>query len=161
MKKSELIQELREARRGFLDSVDGLSEKEASRADSIGAWSIKDVVAHMVYWDREFFHGMKTLLSGGFPDFLEFDCDEKNAAEVSKRKNETLEELVKDLNESGRSILDYLGGLEEDELRESWGQKWKTWDVTVAWIAEGIIGHDRHHTGKILAWRRKYKAETK
>jgi len=160
MGKSEMLRELWEARRSFLDSLQGLSETEASVPGSIGSWSVKGVVAHMEYWDVEFLQGLTTLRRGGYPEFLDVDCDERNAVEVEKRRGKSLSELIKSLGESGAKVREYLESLDEHEFSKSWGQEWKTWDVTIEWIAEGIIGHDRHHTTRILSWRRKERKET-
>ena len=153
MVKSDLLRELRAARRAFFDSIDGLNETQAGAPGSMGSWSIKDVLAHMEYWDTEFLRGIMTLRAGGYPEFLDVDWDERNAVEVEKRRGESLVELTESLSQSGAKLHEYLEDLDGREFSMSWGQRWKTWDVTIAWIAEGVIGHDRHHTGRILSWR--------
>jgi uncharacterized damage-inducible protein DinB len=155
MSKTELVREVVKARQSFMDTLEGLTESESSISGSMGTWSVNDVVAHMVYWDEEFLRGLKILLEGGYPDYLDSDWDEVNAREVEKRKGLSLEELTGGLGESGEMIRQYLEGLGEEEFSASRGLKWKNWDVTIEWVLQGLIGHDRHHTKKMLSWRKE------
>ncbi|MFQ5905136.1 MAG: DinB family protein [bacterium] len=153
MNKRELIQQWREARRVLFDSLKALGEGEASIPNSIGKWSVKDVVAHIVFWDEELLRGMKALLKRDRPAFLDRDWDELNARAVAERKHQSLNEMLGDLKESGARIEVFLNGLDESEFCSCMGQKWKMWDVTIEWIVCGNVEHDKHHTQKILTWR--------
>jgi uncharacterized damage-inducible protein DinB len=155
MSKVELVREVAEARHGFLDTLEGLTESESSISGSMGTWSVKDVIAHMVYWDEEFLEGLKILREGKYPDYLDSDWDEVNAREVESRKGLSLEELARSLGQSGEMIRQYLEGLGEEEFSASRGLKWRDWDVTIEWVLQGLIGHDRHHTKKMLSWRKE------
>jgi uncharacterized damage-inducible protein DinB len=153
--KSQLMEELRQARQSLLGSVRHLSEGEAAASNSLGAWSVKDVLAHMVFWDEEFLRGMNSLLRGDRPGFLDEDWDRLNQREVEKRRGQSLNELLLELERTGNEVLQFVGGLDETEISSSRGEKWKTWDVTIEWLVSGNIEHERHHTSKILSWRRK------
>ena len=156
MKNEELTESWTRARKLFFDSVEGLSEEEASITNSMGSWSVKDVVAHLIFWDEELLRSIETLLRGDRPAFLDKDWDSLNAAAVTRRKDQSLEEMLQDLKESGRKVKILIASLDERQFSLSRGQKWKTWDVTIEWLVSGNIGHDAHHARRIVSWSKKH-----
>ncbi|TET44221.1 ClbS/DfsB family four-helix bundle protein [candidate division TA06 bacterium] len=153
MENEELTEAWAKGRKLFFDSVEGLSEERASKPYSMGSWSVKDVVAHLVFWDEELLRSIEALMRGDRPAFLDQDWDSLNAREVARRKDQSLEEMLQDLEESGRGVKSLIASLDEGQLSLRRGQKWKTWDVTIEWLVSGNIGHDGHHARKIAAWR--------
>lgn len=153
MEKEELIESWRRARKLFFDSVEGLSEEDASVADSMGSWSVKDVVAHLIFWDEELLRSIEALLKGDRPAFLDEDWDSLNARAVEKRVDQSLEEMLRDLRVSGRKVKGVMARLDEGQFSLSRGQKWKAWDVTIEWLVSGNTGHDVHHARRVASWR--------
>lgn len=154
--KRELIQQWIEARKALFVSIKTIGDDEASIPNSIGKWSIKDVIAHLILWDEELLRGMNRLLKRDRPAFLDKDWDGMNARAVAARKSQSLKELLEDLKKSGEKIEVFVNGLDESELSSSRGHKWKMWDITIQWIVCGNIEHDKHHTQRILAWRQNH-----
>jgi hypothetical protein len=154
MTKKELLERWRKARKDLVDSVRDLGQDEAGIANSIGKWSAKDVIVHIVHWDDEAVKGIEALLNGKRPPYLDEDWDKINAREVARASHKSLGEVLRDLEKSGNELRDLLYDIDEDEIFRSRGQKWRMFDITGDWIVSGNIEHDKHHTKKILAWRK-------
>ena len=153
--KEDLIIQLEKARERLLRAVEGLSEEAMTTSPAVGHWTIKDLLAHVAAWDEESLRGIRELLRGERPRFLDTDWDQWNAQEVEKRRALSLQAVLEELEGSHREFLEFLRGLEEAEWERPREQRWKRYKVTVAWIVGGVIGHDREHAEHIQAWRTK------
>lgn len=47
---SRLAEELLDARAGFLRALDALAAADLARDDLVGAWGVRELVAHLGYW---------------------------------------------------------------------------------------------------------------
>ncbi len=153
--KENLIIQLEKAREGLLRAVEGLSEEAMTASPAVGQWTIKDLLAHVAAWDEESLRGIRELLRGERPRFLDTDWDQWNAKEVEKRRALSRQAVLEELKRSHREFLEFLRGLGEAEWERPREERWKRYKVTVAWMVGGVIGHDREHAKQIRSWRRR------
>src|ERR1044072_3754126 len=58
MKKTELMERVREAHEKLTKALEGLTEEEAARTGLNSEWSVKDALSHITAWEIE---GARTL----------------------------------------------------------------------------------------------------
>ncbi len=154
MGKEDLLNQLRQARATLLRATEGVSKEEMTISPVVGHWTVKELLAHIAAWDAESLKGVKQLLAGERPHFLDRDWDLWNAQEVERRGELSLSQVKEELEKAHHNFLAFLQGLDEEEWNRSRDQTWRRYKVTVSWIVKGTILHDKEHTRQISAWRK-------
>ena len=67
MKRQQLLDRLDKAWQSFQQSYAGLSDAELLEPGVTGAWSIKDIIAHVTWWEEEALTHLPLILAGGQP----------------------------------------------------------------------------------------------
>ena len=134
------------------------------------AWTVKDLVAHVASWAKEFRHEVETVFRGGSFDYAipyvmtVVGPNEWNEEQVRQRETQSLDESFDELDVETVRLQELLFEMSEQDL---YGQatfplapsgdpaaKWKG-PSTV--IIAGKCEHDRHHIGqlrkRLLSWR--------
>jgi len=160
MKKQQLLQDLGDAHQNLLQSVDGLAEDEMTHAGVVGAWSVKDVLGHVAFWNVECVKAIHQVMRGEFPyDYVREDYDQPNALQIEKRRNWPLAKIRNELDDSYRVLVGLIEGLGEVDMTRAWGPRWRDQeDITVPWLVWGILQHYQDHQKHIEAWRGKRAA---
>jgi hypothetical protein len=115
--KDRIISGLVEARKRILASASLLSPAQRSEV-FLGEWSVKDLLAHLVGWDYTNREAVQEILAGQKPSFMQhYDRDWRsyNARLVQEYKRDDWAELVALIEESHRSLIDFLERVPAEE----------------------------------------------
>ena len=118
-----------------------------------GAWSIKDVLAHVAAWEEEGAQRMK-LITRGEADRVHFfddmaEADRYNARAVAAARRASLAVMLRRLARARTALIAALRALPADRLRDPSHR----YPVT-AWLPEFAWTHEEAHTREIRAWWR-------
>lgn len=135
MKKTELLERVREGRAKLGSALDGLSEEEATRTGLNPQWSVKDALAHVVAWELEGASIIRAIQERtGKPAPLDKEqIDAFNARAVEERRERTMREVSDELDAAHGEMERLIESL-PDEVNES--------SMTYKYI-EGVTFH--HH----------------
>src|SRR2546429_1146866 len=61
------MQRLEQAWVDFQESYAGLSDADLMRAGVTGTWSVRDIIAHVTWWEEEALTHLPLVLAGGRP----------------------------------------------------------------------------------------------
>ncbi len=64
MKRQQLVDKLEKAWAAFQDSYAGLSEAQMLQPGVTGDWSVKDILAHVTWWEEEALKHLPNILKG-------------------------------------------------------------------------------------------------
>ena len=67
MTKEQLLKKLDAAWKDFNESFADLSESEVLEPGVTGNWSVKDIIAHVTWWDKEAIKHLPIILKGVRP----------------------------------------------------------------------------------------------
>src|SRR5437867_8761888 len=67
MRHRGLLKRLDQAWAAFQQSYAGLSEVELLEPGVTGAWSVRDIIAHVTWWEEEALTHLPLILAGGRP----------------------------------------------------------------------------------------------
>ena len=67
MDRRQLLKRLEEAWEALKESYAGLSDAELLEPGVAGAWSVRDVIAHVTWWEEEALTHLPLILAGGRP----------------------------------------------------------------------------------------------
>ena len=149
--KDEVISGLIEARACILAAASLLP---ADKRDQIflGAWSVKDLLAHLVGWDFTNVEASQEILEGKLPSFYaHHDRDWKtyNASLVEQYKKDTWADMVSAVERSHRKLIDFLKGVAAEEFDRDRGLRAGRYRVTIARLMQAERTDERKHCEQI------------
>ncbi|HEV2128662.1 MAG TPA: ClbS/DfsB family four-helix bundle protein [Thermomicrobiales bacterium] len=134
----------------FRASYAGLSDEEMLIHDVSGDWSVRDILAHGADWDALVLSILPGILeTGRHPEHDEAnaDLDAYNARMTEETRHLSLDEVRRELEDTHRRLLDYLGTVDADGFAANAAFRKRlaadTWD------------HYPEHTAAIRAWRER------
>jgi uncharacterized protein (TIGR03083 family) len=152
MSATAFVDRIRRARREWDALLAQVDEGRMAQAGACGEWSIKDVVAHITWHEREMIKLLETRTLAG-SELWELPLDERNEAIFEENQRRALEEV----REEARGVFDVLlrqaETLADEELHDAsrfsgMPPDWQPWQV----IAENTYEHYEDHSSQVRAW---------
>jgi hypothetical protein len=145
--KQELLDEAAFQFQAFHEAIHGLNEDHLT-LPCLGAWSIRDIMAHMSGWHRELIPALERLALGQrpFPEGASYDdIDAWNARFVAASRDVEVTDVLLDLDRSHERFL-HAAALVPEERYAPGKTAWRIVDLNSA-------HHYREHADEIRAWR--------
>ena len=126
---------------------------ELRKTPFVGKWSMHEVIAHLIGWDRTNITTVDALLAGRLPAF--YDRYEPNWVGyndelVATHRDDDWDALMQELSESQTAALLKLRSLSAEALTQP-GPVWRTRPVTIAGILRFATKDEYEHLGQIEA----------
>ena len=105
--KDELLDRAAREFRALHDTLRGLNESDTTRV-WLGAWSVRDIVAHISGWHREMTPALERLARGErpFPEGVSYDdVDAWNATFAAARRGASVADALLELDRSHEDCL--------------------------------------------------------
>jgi hypothetical protein len=122
----------------------------------ISRWSPRDIVAHLVGWNRYLVEGGNQIRRGELP-FYDIDPGDNyskvNAILVRKYSSTNREGLLNDLRASAEELQQYLRSLDAAEWNRDYGVRHAGVTITIRNSVDELIDDYHHHREQIAAWR--------
>ena len=67
MNRQQLLKQLDTAWKAFKESYAGLSDAQLTEPGVTGHWSVKDIIAHVTWWEEEALQHLPLIPTGGRP----------------------------------------------------------------------------------------------
>src|SRR5206468_2008610 len=94
-----------------------LSVAEMNRPGAVGVWSVKDVLAHIAFWERTAVSTLRSVARGETPLLSADDeTERKNASVVAQYYQRALSAVIADWQQAREELLDALEGLDDEML---------------------------------------------
>ncbi len=149
MDKTEFISKIKETYQEYQSILASLSETQMLQPRTCGEWSVKDVIAHVTWHEREMVGVLKERALVG-SDLWNLPLDQRNAAIHAENQDRPLQKILTESKQVHQSILELLDGLMDDDLLEAshfreMPPNWIPWQV----IASNTFEHYPDHTADI------------
>jgi hypothetical protein len=135
---SDVRQRIDESWQEWLETLDGVPENRMTEPGAAGEWSIKDLMAHVAFWDDTAADAADARGAGKTPE--QFDWREANDREAALRADWTLAQSRAAMDAAHQRVLDALARYPE------LGPKF--WESST-------YEHYQEHVADIRAWREK------
>jgi len=117
-----------------------------------GEWSVKDIIAHMTWCEREALGILQARALGG-SDLWNLPQDERNAAVFVENRDRPLHEVLTEAQQVYAQLLEAVQTLSDEDLNDpnrfrDMPTDWLPWQI----IAGNSYEHYRQHTPSIRAW---------
>ncbi|HEX3158195.1 MAG TPA: DinB family protein [Gemmatimonadaceae bacterium] len=148
MKTQQVLDRLDTAWRDFEDSYAGLSEPQLLTPGVTGQWSVRDIIAHVTWWEEEALAHLPMVREGGRPPRYSVKyggIDAFNALRTEQRRHLSLADVLLQHDGIHRRLVEYVRAAPEElYARETRFRRRLKLDT---------YGHYPIHTKAIRAWR--------
>lgn len=153
---------LRQNRAAFLAAITGLDEADLLDQSAAGEWSIKDVVGHIVDWERLMLEAARHIHDPSLPPALPAGevTDDWNKIMAAKRAGDSWEKTWRDLTELHQAVDRLVDGLKMGDWTLRGPYPWPNDQGTLAELIWHISEHYPEHVPDLQAWRNKVKRDT-
>ncbi|REE94400.1 putative damage-inducible protein DinB [Paenibacillus taihuensis] len=134
----------------FAASLRQLSDDEWVTPLAPGKWSTREIMAHMMLWDRHFMNEAIAPIAEGKPlTYKQSDFNLFNGNAAAYSKTISREELINGCIAVREELVTLLKSLndaqKEEEYRDGNGNPF-----TILFYLEDFVEHDAHHRGQIV-----------
>lgn len=152
MTKADQLRELEQAYERFAAVVTSLSPTQFLR--SLGDWTPRDVLAHLIGWNRNILVGCQQIQVGATPFYhadAQNDYRHVNAEFIARFDSTDREALLRELAKGKDLLTSYLEGVDEGDWERDFGvSHYRGGTATVARAAESIIRDYTDHAREIV-----------
>jgi hypothetical protein len=158
MNKAELLTAIHQCR----DEIEGCwaaatEEQLMHRPGPQPDWSIKDLIAHLTFWEQDMLTSLGNNALKTTPDWND-DTDAVNARVFEANKDRPLADIQADFRRSLEQICDLMGRLWDEDLTDTFVERLKLGDGTPLWkyIADETYKHYHDdHLDDVRTWARR------
>lgn len=119
MDRRQLLKRLDTAWEAFKASYAGLSDSELLKPGITGAWSVRDIIAHVTAWEEEALKYLPLILEGGKPPRYSVTyggIDAFNARMTEQKSGLSLAEVLAQQNETHRRLVALVQSVPADQF---------------------------------------------
>lgn len=158
MPKSDVLQNIREARQDLQDALAGLPDELLLRPFAVGYWSVKDALAHLTAWELELITALATVSPKRVPHIVEIeDIDEWNEEQYHLSARRPLDDVLADFENVHQKLLKMVNSLDNATLDDARRFPWMEGEPLWYLIAENGFWHEKEHAEDIRHWRQENK----
>jgi len=151
MDTQQVLEKLDRAWKDFEESYAGLTREQLLIPNVTGKWSIRDIIAHVTWWEEEALKHMPVILQGKRPPRYSDKyggIDDFNAIMTVKRSHLSLDEVLAQHDEVHARLVEYVRAAPED--------LWVSETTFRRRLRLDTFGHYPVHTNAIRAWRQAH-----
>lgn len=148
MKRQQVLDKLEQAWETFQVSYDGLTEAQMLQAGVTGDWSVKDILAHVSWWEEEALKHLPHILQGIRPprySVVYGGIDAFNAQMTELKRDLSLAEVQAEMHATHAKLVEYLQGVPEEPFASETRFRRR--------LRLDTYSHYPEHTRAIRKWR--------
>jgi hypothetical protein len=154
MNRQQLLKQLDTAWTAFKESYAGLSDAQLMEPGVTGQWSVKDLIAHVTWWEEEALQHLPRILTGGRPPRYSLQyggIDAFNAQMTEQTRGLSLADVLRQSEDTHQRLLAYIHSVPEEPFtRETHFRRRLRLDT---------YSHYPKHAKAIRAWRERSAGE--
>ena len=145
MSQAELLSNIRSGRARFESALASFSDDQLLAPDLHGGWSIKDLIAHIGFWEQHTAMRFSALLRGVNPPDQALTLDELNARVYAQNRDKLLAEVRLKEQAAYEQLLLLVENAMDDELFNPRRFVWTEGKPFAEWIENNTYGHYAEH----------------
>jgi hypothetical protein len=122
MNRQQLLQKLDQAWAEIKESYAGLSDSQLTEPGVMGDWSVKDILAHVTWWEEEALKHLPLIIKEGRPPRYSTQyggIDAFNALMTERKQDLSLADVLQQQEETHRRLIDYLQSAPEEQFTQA------------------------------------------
>jgi hypothetical protein len=152
MNQQELLTAVQDDWANWQNVLARVGEQRMTEPGASGAWSVKDIIAHITFFENEMVGLLQTRVLAG-SDLWALPQDERNRVIYEQNRSRALGDVLAESAQVHARMVRLLDGLSDADLLEAARFKempadWLPWRI----IAENTFEHYRDHAAIVRAW---------
>lgn len=130
-----------------------ISVEQMNQPGAVGVWSVKDVLAHLAYWQRYAAELLSAAARGVQPALDGDDETERsNASVVAQYYQRPLASALADWQAAREDLLDQLDQISDADLNDPDRFAWSDGRTLLDRVAGNSYDHEQEHIDQIREW---------
>ncbi len=130
-----------------------LSVAQMNQPGAVGVWSVKDVLAHIAFWERYALRLLHAAARGKTPDMEADDATEtRNASVVAQYYLRSLSAVLADWHDARQELIEQLAATSDEDLNDPGRYHWTRGVPLWRRVAENSYEHVQEHIEQIRSW---------
>lgn len=143
--KAKLLSEIKTRHKRLKEKIAGISPDIMLKPKTVGAWSVKDTIAHITAWERMFLTWYNDGLAGKKIDLPKETLGVINRRIFEKNLSRDLDDVLNDFAVTYRQILSTIESLSEEDIFTRGKFTWTGNKKLFAYIWANTAGHYAEH----------------
>jgi hypothetical protein len=156
--KANLLELARAEHHKFDELVRGVADSQMSAPGVEGAWSVRDIAAHLMFWQQRAIFFLECARDGWQPDNDRWSAgsiDERNEMNYQAHKNRSVADVLAELHETQAKFIRLVEATPEQDLSASGRHEFLAGVVLIDRISGETYEHYRDHSDTLGEWRAK------
>ena len=145
MNQAALLARIRSGRAQFESALAHFGEDQLLAPDLHGGWSIKDLIAHIGFWEQHTARKFSVLLHGMEPPAESLTLDDLNAWVYAQNQHKPLAEVRLEEQAAYEQLLMLVQNATDDDLFNPQRFAWTEGKPFAEWIENNTFGHYEEH----------------
>ena len=148
MDKGQLLKQLDKRWTEFNQSYAGLSDTLMTKPGVAGSWSVKDIIAHVTWWEEEALKHLPLIIKGSRPRTYAAEyggIDAFNAMMTEQKRGLSLSDVLKQRDETHRRLVSYVQDISDEQFERDRRLRRR--------LRLDTYGHYPKHAKAIITWR--------
>ena len=124
MNKTQTIQFLQEDHKKLENAISSLKKEQLTDYAILGAWTIKEIIAHISAWNKEILKAIELVLNDEKPWYIEEGEDKFNEKEIQRRKNWSIDKVVEEWQLSFNQLIQRIEAITSSEWNYQTDYTW-------------------------------------
>jgi hypothetical protein len=164
--KDQLLKDIHTERRRLEKNLSNLNEEDMIQPGVTGTWSVKDILAHLVAWERLFIDWYHTGIQGSSSatapvGMCQSAIDALNQQIYEKNQWRTLDDIFAEFHASYQQIVTIIEGIPEGDMFVHGRFNWTGNFTLVDYIAGNTCNHYAWAKSQIRKWAKREAVENK
>ncbi len=161
LSKTQILAQMQNERQALLDLLTDVSPQELQEPGVVGAWSIKDVLAHLTAWEQLFLGWYQAGVRGETPETPApgftwgwKSLDLLNQQIYEQHRQSSLDEVADAFHASYAQLVATVEAMTEAELHNPGVYAWTRKGSLAASLGANSYNHYRWAANLVKQWRR-------
>ena len=144
--KADLLESIKTSQEQLEKKYAKLTPEQMVWHGSMGDWSVKDILAHLVDWEQRLISWYRLGVNGGVPEtpapgMSWRDLPVLNQVGYEIHKDESLQDVLDQYETSYQELLALVEGMTEEEIFEPGYYPWTGESSLLPWITANTSSH--------------------
>jgi len=155
--KEQVLALIKSERAAFEETLTGLGKKQMLQPQGSDGWTVKDILAHIIFWEHRLLLWTAESLRGGTPQrpapgMTWDDLDKLNQLTYEANKDRPLDDVLQDFHSTYRKVEETVSALTQEDLFDGGRFAWRQGDPLWHMVAANTWWHYREHNETIRGW---------
>lgn len=152
---AEMLTAMEVSRKALLATLDAIPEADFTIPETFNKWSLRDVLVHMIEWERLASERIQIIKSGKLPEPIpNGDADTWNAKFVSSSPLTGRTDILAEMTSVRSELVSLLKNVNEEEFLRS-----AEIPAMQVWLPHFSFAHELEHLDRIKSWLEEREQE--